>query len=162
MNSACHPGLKPIEIFYLLFTQDILQYIVDGTNKYCYHILLGKHLTKRSLYSNWQLISLNEMKHFIAIIINMGIIQLKDIKDYWGKHFTLNIPFFCQVMSRDRFLQIFNMLHVGEIQSNTRRDKIQPFIDLMHLSNFSPTIPCSGQYRKDTGFECSYTSTDPA
>ena len=61
----------------------------------------------------------------------MGLVQLSDIKDYWSTHITLNRPFFRCVFSRDRFLQIFWMLHVGESAGHTKRSKIQPFIDLI-------------------------------
>ncbi len=61
----------------------------------------------------------------------MGLAQLSDIKDYWSTHVSLNFPFFRSVFSRDRFLQIFWMLHVGDIPTTTKRSKIQPFLDLI-------------------------------
>ena len=57
----------------------------------------------------------------------MGFVQLTQIKDYWSTHVTLNLPFFTSVFSRDRFLQIFWMLHVGEHPSTT----VQLFLDLI-------------------------------
>lgn len=85
--------------------------------------------SKRGLYRNWRPVSNEEMKGFIAIILNMGIIQLSDIKDYWSTSATTNLPFFRSIFSRDRFLQVFGALHVGKIGSTTKRDKIQPFLD---------------------------------
>ena len=35
------------------------------------------------MYSNWVPVTVDEMKAFIAVILNMGIIQLKNLKDYW-------------------------------------------------------------------------------
>ena len=70
-----------------------------------------------------------EMKAFIAMILNMGIIQLSDLKDSWATDDTVNLPFFRSVFSRDRFFQIFGALHVGDIDSTTKRGKIQPFLD---------------------------------
>ena len=72
-----------------------------------------------------------EIRAFIGLIIQMGLAQLSDIKDYWSTHVTLNFPFFRSVFSRDRFLQIFWMLHVGELPSPNKRSKIQPFLDLI-------------------------------
>ena len=71
------------------------------------------------------------MKGFIAVILNMGIIQLGDLKDYWSTEDTNNLPFFRSVFSRDRFFQIFGALHVGDIDGTTKRGKIQPFLDLI-------------------------------
>ena len=59
----------------------------------------------------------NEMKGFVAVIINMGIIQLSDLKDYWSTCDCTNLPF-CSVSSRDRFFHIFGALHVGDIDES--------------------------------------------
>jgi hypothetical protein len=39
--------------------------------------------------------------------------SLPDIKDYWSSEWRTHIKFFGDVMSRDRFQQIFWMMHVG-------------------------------------------------
>ena len=85
--------------------------------------------TKRCLYRNWQPVTKEEMKGFIAVIFNMGIIQLGDLKEYWSTEDTNNLPFFRSVFSRDHFFQIFGALHVGDIDSTMKRGKIQPFLD---------------------------------
>lgn len=119
----------PEDFFSLFFDDDLLKYIKDNTNEYAEHKISTMRATRRGLYGNWKPVSLDEMKGFLAVILNMGIIQLKDIKDYWLLNDTTNLPFFRSVFSRDRFLQIFGALHVGSIGSNTKRDKVQPFLD---------------------------------
>ena len=104
---------------------------MDTTNSYARTRLSTVTLPRRSLFQNWRDITQIEMRAFIGMIINMGLTQLSDIKDYWSTHTTLNLPFFRSVFSRDRFLQIYWMLHVGELPSTTKRSKIQPFIDLL-------------------------------
>ena len=69
------------------------------------------------------------MKGFIAVILNMGIVQLANLKDYWSTDDTTSFPFFRSVFSRDRFLQIFGIFHVGDSDSGTKRRKIQPLLD---------------------------------
>ena len=69
------------------------------------------------------------MKAFIAVILNMGIIQLSDLKDYWAMDDTTSLPFLRSVFSRDHFFQFFGALHVGDIDSTTKSGKIQPFLD---------------------------------
>ena len=69
------------------------------------------------------------MKGFIAVILNMGIIQLNDLKDYWSTDDSTNLPFFRSVFSRDRFFQIFGALHVGDLEGTMKQGKIQPFLD---------------------------------
>lgn len=69
------------------------------------------------------------MKAFIALILNMGIHQLKNIKDYWLRSPTDDLPFFRSVFARDRFLQIFHNLHVGLLDSTSKKEKIQPLLE---------------------------------
>lgn len=70
------------------------------------------------------------MKGFIAVILNMGIMQLSDLKDYWSTGDSTNLPFFHSVFSRDRFFQIFGALHVGDIDGTTKQEKIQSFLGM--------------------------------
>ena len=60
-----------------------------------------------SRLGKWSPVSTLEMKAFLAIIINMGIINLPKIPDYWKTSWESNIPFFGRVMSRNRFQDIF-------------------------------------------------------
>ncbi len=72
---------------------------------------------------------MEEMNGFVAVILNMGIIQLTNLKDYWSTSDTTDLPFFRSVFSRDRFFQIFGALYVGDPDSSVKRDKIQPLLD---------------------------------
>ena len=63
------------------------------------------------------------MKAFVGVILNMGIIQLQNLQDYWSTNPTSSIPFFRSVFSRDQFFQIFWMLHVGEIPVPEKKTK---------------------------------------
>ena len=66
---------------------------------------------------------------FVGVIINMGILKLTDIKEYWSTNTTTNLPFFHRVFSSDRFLQIYWMLNVADLSSTIKRAKVQPFVD---------------------------------
>ena len=112
-------------------TVSVWQFILDTTNPYARARLASVPPTRRSVFCNWRDITMVEIKAFIGLIIQMGLVQLSDIKDYWSTHTTLNLPFFRTIFARDRFLQIFWMLHVGETTSTTKRSKIQPFLDMI-------------------------------
>ena len=72
---------------------------------------------------------------FLGILVNMGIIQLPDIESYWKTSWVSHIPFFRDVLRRDRFQEISWMLHVGTPGTTARKiDKIKPLLD--HL------LPC--------------------
>ena len=144
------PSCKSAEDCFLLFFGPVmLQFIIDRTNAYAEYRLSTMVINpNNSLYQNWTPITTDEMKGFIAVILNMGIIQLNNMKDYWATDSTTNFTYFRSVFSRKRFFQIFGMLHVGDINSNTKRAKIQPFF-LYPLSDISVLLyssqgNCSG------------------
>ena len=130
VNIGLPRSATPIEYLQLFLTTSVLQYIIDNTNEYARADLSAIPPSQRSLFRNWKDVIVREMRAFIGVILQMGLVQLSDIKDYWSTHSTLNFPFFRSIFSRDRFLQIFWMLHVGEMPSTTRRSKIQPFLEL--------------------------------
>jgi hypothetical protein len=70
-------------------------------------------------------VSVPEMKAFIGLIINIGIVLLPNLKDYWSIEWTIHVTFFGDVMSRDRFLQIFRMMHVGNDTTEESDDAIK-------------------------------------
>ena len=129
VNVGLPRNAQPVQYLELFFTMSGWQLIIQTTNEYARDRVQNMVPRRRSVFRNWRDITLVEMKAFIGIIIQMGLVKLSDIKDYWSTHFTLNFPFFRSVFSRDRFLQIFWMLHVGETSSPNKRSKIQPFLD---------------------------------
>ena len=77
------------------------------------------------------------MEGFFAIILNMGLIDVPNIQDYWSTAWTNQVPFFSSVMTRERFQMVFWLLHVGHAESNPPRriDKVKLFLDPL-LTNF--------------------------
>ena len=103
--------LTPLQCFNLLFfTTTVWEFLVNKTNQYAIH-KKPKHTGRRSLYCNWRPVTIEEMKAFVGIILNMGITQLQKVNDYWSTSFTCNIPFFRQTFSRDRFFQGIISVH---------------------------------------------------
>ena len=102
---------------------------MDTTNNYARSRIGRMPPQRRSLFRRWCAVTVEEMKAFVGVIINMGTIKLTDVKEYCSTQTTTNLPFFRRVLSRDRILQIFWMLHVGNQTENTKRTKVQPFLD---------------------------------
>ena len=88
-------------------------------------------LTRRSRFSNWNPLTLVELYRFLAIMLNMGIIRLPELEDYWKTSWVAVIPFFSRVMARDHFESIFWMLHVSHSTGLVVKkiDKVQLFLD---------------------------------
>ncbi len=58
----------------------------------------GRQLKQRSLYRNWQDVTVEHMKGLVSVVLNMGIFQLTNLKDYWNKDDTCNFPFFRSIL----------------------------------------------------------------
>ena len=70
--------------------------------------------TKRGLYRNWRPVTKEEVKGFIAVTLNIGIIQLGDLKDYWSTEDTNNLPFFRSVFTYNCIVQKIAPPSVGK------------------------------------------------
>lgn len=102
-------------------------------------------LTPRSRFANWKPVTEPEMLGFFGVIINMGLIQLPTLESYWNSSWIGKIPFFGRAFQRNRFEQIFWMLHVSKddpLQPGKKINKIKDVLDLL-INNFqqgySPT-----------------------
>jgi hypothetical protein len=129
------PDAEPIYYFGLFFNDEHLNNIVVETNRFARHKISQLQLSPRSIWSRWSDVSVPEMKALLGLIINMGQMPLPDIKYYWSSEWMRQIKFFGNVMSRVRFSQIFQMMHVGDgttEESNRaikRTKKVQWVID---------------------------------
>lgn len=55
----------------------------------------------------WLPLTVLELLRFLAIILNMGVITVPSLEDYWKTSWLAQIPFFSRVMARDGFELIF-------------------------------------------------------
>ena len=110
----------PEECFSLFFDTALLDFIVDNTNKYAQKRISSTTLTHRALYRNRKPVTRDELKGILAIKMNMGIIQLGDLKDYWSTDDVTDLPFFRSVFFHDRFFQIFGAFHVGDVDGSAK------------------------------------------
>ena len=124
---------SPVDYLQMFF-DDVIQMLLDGTNLHVADLIARKtNLTPRSRWRKWRPVNLQEMKAVLAIIINMGIIHQPDIPSYWKTSWESNIPFFHDVMPRDRFENIYWGLHIVPSSTTpTRRiNKIRPLLDTL-------------------------------
>jgi hypothetical protein len=71
---------EPMDYFSLFFNDEHLNNIVIETNRYARHKTVELQLSPRSIWSRWSDVSVPEVKAFLGIIINMGLIALKKVK----------------------------------------------------------------------------------
>lgn len=104
----------PIDYFQLFFTDELLLEIMKETNRYAKEkIQKNTPLRKKSMWWRWKDISLPELKAFLGILINMGMNEKPEIDDYFSTDWVDYSPFYKDVLSKERFQQIFWSLHVS-------------------------------------------------
>ena len=81
---------------------------------------------------------MEEMEGFFGVIVNMGLIQLPNVEAYWKTSWTAHIPFFGHAFPRNRFEQIFWMLHASKddpMNPSKKINKVRDVLDLL-VENF--------------------------
>jgi len=102
-----------LENFQLFFSDDLIGEIVIATNMYAVeNIQKVTPLTKYSMWHSWKDVSSEEMKAFFGVILNMALNLKAQLVDFFTEDWLDRTPFYKDVFSRLRFLQIFWMLHL--------------------------------------------------
>ena len=125
----------PYDFFQCFINDEVLQYLVNEIKEYAKTKLDNANLKPRSRLRNWVDTDIDEMKRFIGIILNMGIIQAPTVEAYWRTDWESSIPFFRGSMVRDRLQLLYHtMLHAAHRNPDEephRGDKIQPLLDMI-------------------------------
>ncbi len=127
---------KEIDIFRTLFSHDMLDHIVEETNKYA--------IQQQS--KNWEPTTKAEIEAFIGIIILMGIHKLPSTDHYWSSDPILRVEAIAETMTVKRFKKLVENIHMNDNstekpKSHSQHDKlhkIRPIVDMLN-SNFANT-----------------------
>ena len=87
-----------------------------------------------SRLKKWTPVTTTEMYGFLAVIMNMCIINVPELASYWSTSWTTSIPFFGELFSRNRFEILFWKLHVSSVpdgQTPKRLDKVRILMDAL-------------------------------
>lgn len=141
------PGTnEPIDWFFLLCDDNLLEKIVSATNKNAWKILFSPNLKVKSRINNWQELTVAELKKFIGLIFHMGTVKINRLNDYWKTDRMFNFGFVRSQMSRDRFLLILRCLHFYESDEETVPDdrlyKVRLLIDYFNQKMKTIYYPC--------------------
>jgi hypothetical protein len=135
---------SPLDIFEIFFSTELLKRIQSETNRYPTQQIKKKKqegpLKPKSVFSQWNPVTLQEIKKFFAIVIHMSVLWKSSLRDYWSLHPIIQTPYTASVgMSRDRFLAVLTMLHLNNNDAKAARGepdyvplfKIRPVIDTL-------------------------------
>ncbi len=126
-------GKDPLDYFELFFDQNIMEYIVEETNRYQQQN--SSSSSKTSHQAKWYATNSEEMYTFIATTMLMGIVQKNKVRDYWSMDPVITTPIFRELFSRDRYCSLMRMLHfVNNDENNTEKlYKILPIV--LHMKD---------------------------
>ncbi|XP_018014224.1 piggyBac transposable element-derived protein 4 isoform X3 [Hyalella azteca] len=122
----------PLDLYVLFVTDEVIDYIVNGTNRNATKILQSKAMKRKARLAKWKPTYAEEMRKFLGIVMCMGLVRVPKIEHYWSKSEIYNYSFIRNHMSRDRFMLLLNMLHCNDskvIDRQNKLRKIQPLVD---------------------------------
>ncbi|XP_031358920.1 piggyBac transposable element-derived protein 4-like [Photinus pyralis] len=127
----------------LFFSDEFLKLLVEQTNIYARQEIGKTRTRKSSRMLSWKDTDIIEMKNFLGLLLHMGPCSLPQISSYWSTSVFYNIPFWRQVMSRNRFQALLRFLHCSDnsIPSDDRLYKVRPILthfNKVMRNNYTP------------------------
>jgi len=127
-GGQAHP--TPGELFNLLITDDIIDYIVRETNNFADNFLQEPASTdeRRKQYKEWVPVDPIAMKQFLGLVLLMGYIKKTKISDYWSIDPVVSTSFVSTIMTRRCFQYTLKFLHfdsAGPTSPNDRMFKLR-------------------------------------
>ena len=131
---------SPLEVFELFFSDDLLDIIVEESNRYAGQVMGEER------YREWKKITKEDVKAFLGFSILMGINHLPSVDDYWSKDPLLHYAPIADRIPRWHFREISRYLHFVDNDHLAQRGdpvhdrlgKVRPLID--HLSSKFETL----------------------
>ena len=132
-----------LAFFQLFFSDNVISEIVQETNRYAKEkIQKSLPLPKRSIWNNWNDTTLEEMKAILGVVLNMGLNPKCEMKEYFSKQWLDKMPFFVETFSRNRFFQLYWMLHLQQsIGQGFRGDKVKNLVDHINSKCLEYFVP---------------------
>ncbi|XP_028999285.1 piggyBac transposable element-derived protein 4 [Betta splendens] len=97
----------PLELFQLFFSTKVIDTLVKNTNAYG----AKKHQNHRE---SWVPVTTADMHSFLCLVLYMGIVPLKTLREFWRGSRLFCLPFPASVMPCRRFLAISTSLHMND------------------------------------------------
>ncbi|XP_023213010.1 piggyBac transposable element-derived protein 4-like [Centruroides sculpturatus] len=134
---------NPETIFEYFFTQELTESIVLHTNIYARKIFKKKKKkkireeTQKKLSKSlqWKETNCDEVKLFLALLILQGIVKKPDMRLYFTKDKMLATPFFGEIMTRDRFVDLLRFMHFTIDSEQSRNEYDYHFFQFLPLLN---------------------------
>lgn len=106
----------PLELFQLFFSTTVIDTLVKNSNAYDKKKYQGQ-------LERWHPVTRADMYSFLSLVLYMGIVPLKTLKDFWRGSKLFSLPFPASVMSSRRFLAISRVLHMNDPAAEAANDQ---------------------------------------
>lgn len=111
-------------------------------------------LIKRSIWWSWKDANLDEMKAFLRALINMAMNHKSELNDYFSIDWVDCQPFFRDIFSKEKFLQIFWNIHISPTQTGPIRGTLTHFGKVCNVvlyldKKFREYVPKKSQCRRE-------------
>lgn len=92
----------------------LINIFVIEANRYTSQVIatISDNISLRSRKRNWIPVGLNEMRAFIAVVLNMGVIRKPTIPSYWSTKDTQATPWFSKMFTSNRFQLLLSFFHI--------------------------------------------------
>lgn len=122
MNSSS----SKLEYFEAFVSEFVVGKIAFKTNRYAHQYLLNCRSNEIPIAKSLKRKDTNigELYTFLAATILMARNKKLEIKEYWSTDPLLNTPIFGQIMSRDRYLLLLQMIHFCNNENQKTGDRL--------------------------------------
>ncbi|KAJ8305677.1 hypothetical protein KUTeg_016222, partial [Tegillarca granosa] len=150
--------ISEYDIFSKIIDDVIISLFVEETNRYykqyIYKIGGVEYLKKFARSRKWTDVSHAEMKVFIGMLLDIGLVRLPDYDCYWSKDSMIFLKGFTSLMPRDMFLNILTFFHVANNENELPRDhpNYDPTYKISNLAN-GYHVYCDNYFTSPTLFQ---------
>lgn len=104
----------PLRIFSRVFSNELFENVLTHTNNSGKKIFETEKMKKKFKMKKFEDFKLEELKHFIAVHLLMGIVKLPEWRDYWEPCSDLMDTHVRRILSRDKFEVISKCFNIYE------------------------------------------------
>ncbi|XP_008181189.1 piggyBac transposable element-derived protein 4-like [Acyrthosiphon pisum] len=113
-----------LEFFKAFVSEFLLGKVAFETNRYAKQYIQSNEISHQSRVNAWKDTNVDEMYTFLATTILMSRNKKLDMKDYWSTDPLLSSPIFRQIISRNRYLLLHQMLHFCNNENQEKGNRL--------------------------------------